>query len=313
MASIVDRLADRLDRPIATPSGIFHTIVGQYVITTARGGKHRICIDAADSHELVSQDLCEWSNIYFKTNFSPSAAYPSNVFPLLNADPLVLKRLRNLRSNRGISKEFDVCAVIRIWDGEGVEHNIRLLKALLDARCKKFVLAILSAGEGDHILRYLRKARIPATTQGLKSRELWRKTASSTLNVVRLGVHYCVPWRVTGSLAMGSCLVLDRPPLSAWPQPLLEGVNYLSLGLDVAPGTPVAPQDRYDEVSGLIEDWLSKPEPIERIARSNGEYFDRFAEPQRVGAHIMQVVEELERRTPRSASGSSTEGSLPRS
>jgi hypothetical protein len=271
---------------------------GQYVITTPQGCIHGVCIDTADSHEIQSPQLCEWSNVYFKTNFWPSAAYPTNVLPLVNADPLVLGNLEQFRSSRSASKEFDVCAVIRIWEGEGVEHNIRLLKAIANAKCDKFVLAVLFPGEGDdHILRYLSRARVPTTTRGLKPPDLWRKTASSTLNVVRLGVHYCVPWRMTGSLATGSCVVLDRPPLSAWPQPLRESVNYLSLGLNVAPGTPLAPQQRYDEIPRLIEDWLSEPELIERIARANGEYFDRFLEPQRVGDHIVQTVEKLGRRT----------------
>ena len=35
-----------------------------------------------------------------------------------------------------------------------------------------------------------------------------KKTAR--LNVIRLGMHYCIPWRVTGALAIGSCIVLDR-------------------------------------------------------------------------------------------------------
>src|SRR5205823_12466861 len=134
VASVVDSLALRLDRPITTPSGIFHTSTGQYMITTAQGRKHGVCIDAADSHEIQSQELCEWSDVYFKTNFWPSIAYPSNVSPLVNADPLVVRRLDGLRSRRSVPKEFDVCAVIRIWDGEGVEHNIRFLKAIVDAR-----------------------------------------------------------------------------------------------------------------------------------------------------------------------------------
>jgi hypothetical protein len=268
-----------------------------------------VCIDTADSREIQSPQLCEWSDVYFKTNFWPSAAYPMNVLPLVNADPLVLGNLEQFRSRRSTPKEFDVCAVIRIWEGEGVEHNLRLLKAIANAKCNKFVLAVLFPGEdNDHILRCLRQAHVPTVTRGLKPPVLWRKTVRSTLNVVRLGVHYCVPWRMTGSLATGSCVVLDRSPLSAWPQPLLEGVNYLSLGLNVAPGIPVALQQQYDDVPRLIEDWLTQRELIEGIARSNGEYFDRFLEPQRVGEHIVQTVEKLERRTSPDVSSSAANG-----
>ncbi len=306
VARFVDRLALRLHGPITTPSGVFQMSTGQYVITTRQGRRYAVCIDTADSHEIQSAELCEWSDVYFKTNFWTSVAYPTNVSPLVNADPLVLKRLDRFRSRRAAPKEYDLCAVIRIWAGEGVEHNIRLLKAIASAKCAKFVLAVLFPGEDDHILRYLRQARVPATTRGLKPDDLWWRTAKSTLNVIRLGVHYCIPWRMTGSLCLGSCLVLDRPPLSAWPQPLLEAVNYLSLGLDVTPGAPVAPQHQYDAVPGLIEHWLGEPDVINGIAKSNAEYFDRFLEPQRVGGHIVQVVEELERQTALDESSTST-------
>ena len=290
----IDRVADHLDKPTITPSGVFDTITGQYVLTTSEGQEHKVCVDAADSPEIASQELCEFSDIYFKTNFWPSAAYPSNVSPLVNADPLVLDRIRDLRSLRHSPKEFDVCAIAHVWDGEGVEHNIRLLKAIVDANCDTFVLGVVF-GRDERILDLLRRAGIPAASRGLKASDLWRKTARSRLNVVRLGVHYCVPWRVTGSLAVGSCLVLDRPPFSVWPQPLLDGVNYLSLQLDVGPGAPVAPQHQYDHVRARIEDWLRQPERIDTIAQANGEYFDEFLEPRRVGAEIVRVVQERDR------------------
>jgi len=293
VANVIDRAAGRLDKAIITPSGIFDTITGQYVVTTSQGREHQVCIDAADSPEIASRELCEFSDVYFKTNFWPTASYPPNVWPLVNADPLVLGRIRDLRSWRRFPKELGVFAIMHIWNGEGVEHYIRLLKAILDAKCDKLVLAVVFDGD-ERILRLLHRARIPATTRGLKAGDLWRRTAHSTLSVVRLGVHYCIPWRVTGSLALGSCLVLDRTPFSMWAQPLLEGTNYLSLELEVGPGVPVAPQHQYDQVPTRIQDWLNQRHKIDKIARSNAEYFDAFLEPQRVGAAIVRVVEERE-------------------
>ena len=108
--------------------------------------------------------------------------------------------------------------------------------------------------------------------------------------MVRLGLHYCVPWRMTGSLAVGSCIVLDRPPLSRWPEPLREGVNFLSLGALVAPGAPVATDAEYDEIPTRVEEWLRHPELLTEIGAENGRYFDGFLAPERVGRQVVAAV-----------------------
>ena len=293
--ALLDSIGRRLEGASQTPSGFFEPTVGQYLFSDPVGGLQRVCIDAGDSHEIPSDNLCEWSDVYFKTNFWGDRAYPGNVKPMVNADPLMLERLPGLRSSRSAPKELDLSFIVRVWGGDdgiaGIEHNLRLLTAMKRARCTKRLLAVVPAGDVEKTLRYLERAGIPATTRGISPRELWEVTAASRLNVFRLGMHYCIPWRMTGSLACGSCAVLDRPPLSRWPEALHEGVNYLSLGTMVAPDAPLASDDQYDEIPDRIEAWLQKPELLREIEDANARYFDGFLAPSQVGRQIVEAVE----------------------
>jgi hypothetical protein len=213
----------------------------------------------------------------------------------VNADPLMLGRLDDLRRRRSTSKTLDLSFVVRIWGGtdgvEGIEHNLRLLEAIDRVRCEKRLLAVLPPGDPGRTSRLLRKLRTPATTHGISPRELWELTARSRLTVIRLGVHYCVPWRMTGALAVGSCVVLDRPPLSRWPEPLRENLNFLSLGTLVAPGVPIAPDAQYDEIPSRVEEWLSRPDLSDEIGEANARYFDASVAPEQVGRQIAETVE----------------------
>ena len=216
-APYIDRLGRRLEGPVDPPSTFFHDITGQYLAMTRRGSRYHFCIDASDYPEPGSENLVRWSDIYFKTNLWSSRSYPANVVPLINCDPTILPDIVKLRALRRIDKEFDLCFIVRVWGGrdgiEGIEHNLRLLEAVNRVKCKKFVLAVLVMGDRDRDSRFLSRLGVPWTTKNVKARDLWRVTAKSRLNILRLGVHYCVPWRMTGALAIGSCVVLDRTPL----------------------------------------------------------------------------------------------------
>jgi hypothetical protein len=291
---VIDAVAEVLQGPADTPSGYFDDVAGQYLALLPDGELRRFSIDARDSHELGS-DLCAWSDVYFKTNYWPTVEYPDNVFPLFNVDPLVLPQIDWLRAHRDAPKRVDLTFVVRVWGGvtdetEGIEHNLRLLEAVNRARCTKRLLAVLVAGDVPKVRRRLDRLGIPSTTRDIKPEELWQLTAHSRLNVFRLGIHYCVPWRMTGSLAIGSSVVLDRPPFSVWPEPLRESVNFLSLGTIVRPGVPLAAADEYDEIPARIESWLHEPAHLADVARANAEYFDRHLDPARLGAHIMRTV-----------------------
>jgi hypothetical protein len=114
-------------------------------------------------------------------------------------------------------------------------------------------------------------------------------TARSRLNILRLGVHDCIPWRMAGSLAVGSCVVLDQPLRAQWHEPLRAGVNFFDLG--VVPGHDgVAPDDAYAAVPEKLESWLADADAIDAVARRDAAYFDRYVEPERVGEHILAAV-----------------------
>ena len=292
--ALLDAVGRRVEGGLRTPSGHFQPTVGQYLLFAPDGSRIRFCIDASDSHEIANDPLREWSDVYFKTNEWDGHAYPANVRPMANCDPLVLGRLPALRRLRATPKDVDVSFVVRIWGGRdgtgGIEHNLKLFAAVSRARCSKRLLAIVNAGDVDESLRHLRQAGVPATTRGISPKELWAGSAAARLNVFRLGVHYCVPWRMTGALAMGSCIVLDRPPFSRWPEPLGEEGNFLSLGTLVSPDEPVASDAAYAEIPDRIEAWLARPDLLEEIRVANGSYFDRHLEPSELGRAIVGAL-----------------------
>jgi hypothetical protein len=92
-------------------------------------------------------------------------------------------------------------------------------------------------------------------------------------------------------------VVLDAPPLSRWPSPLVNGVNYLSLDAATSPEAPVAEDARYMEIPDKIESWLASGDRLAEIRQRNGEYFDEFLEPTRLGAYIGNQIGALASQT----------------
>jgi hypothetical protein len=299
LASAMDALGRQLEGELRSPANSFHDGTGQYLIAAAASGReYKICIDSSDYGELRNKDLVVWSDIYFKTNFWPSLRYPSHVAPMVNGDPMVMPQLDTFRSYRNMEKQYDLCFIVRVWGGtrdvsEGVEHNIRLLEAVARAHCRKFLFAYLVAGDIKEYGRRLTAQGIPWSTEPMPAKDLWKVTAQSRLNIIRLGMHYCIPWRLTGALALGSCVVLDRVPFTLWPQPLLRDTNYLSLDVETAPEQTLAEEHQYAAVPERLERWLDDAEMIEAITARNGAYFDQHLHPERVGAQIMRSVESL--------------------
>ena len=194
-----------------------------------------------------------------------------------------------------MKKQYDLCCIIRAWGGtkelDGLEHNIRLIEEISKANCKKFILAYL-VGENVHeTIRRLDRLKIPWTTKPMPINKLWRIAAQSKLNIIRLGMFYCVPWRMIDMLAMGACPVLDRVPYTLWPQPLKENINFFSLNIDVAPSQPIAPDEQYAKIPGELESWLSDVNNIGRISKNNSKYFDHYVDPQKLGEYIIQTLE----------------------
>lgn len=288
----LDRAAGWLGGP--TPAGGFHPLVGRYEFAFHGGRAVRVAIDAADGGELVSPEIAAASDLYFKTNYRPALDYPPQVVPACNLNPLVLPHLDTLRAYRRHPKTTDVCFVVRVWGGrneaDGVEHNLRLLEAVHRARCSKRLVAYLVAGDLAAQEARLQQQGIPTTRTPVPLRDLWAMSAASRVNVLRLGMHNCIPWRCTDVLAMGGCAAFDQPAQTVWDPPLAGGREYLDLGAVTTPERPLATDREYAEVPERIEAFVHDRERVERVAAAAADYFDDHASPSAVGGKILARV-----------------------
>jgi len=297
LGSATDRLASLIEGEPRLPGGVQTPRVLQFLAAQEGGQTLRVCVDPADDGGSLEHAALDWSDVYFKTNYWPTLVYPPKVRPLVNADGSVLPRLGALRQRRSARTQYDVCMVVRVWGGkdevEGVEHNLRLIEAISRARCSKFLYAYLVAGDIRAAAKRLESQGIPCGTAPLPPVKLWDVTAASRLNVIRLGMHYCIPWRVTGALAIGSAIVLDRAPLSRWPEPLTPGVHYVDLGVETGKEQPLAPDRQYAAIPGKIEAWLADTGLSTRLAKNSADYFDHHAAPERVGEYLVKTVSRI--------------------
>ena len=291
----IDRAAKSIEGPVRLPARVFIEAASCFVVKTSSGRVVKVCVDSDDRGTHIDEGMLAWSDVYLKTNYWPTARYAPGVQPFVNADPLVIPQLDTFRAYRSLPKEHDVSMVVRVWGGkdevEGVEHNLRLIEAVSRARCSKFLYAYLVAGDIPAATRRLERLGIACGTDPLPPRKLWRISAASRLNVIRLGMHHCIPWRVTGALAIGSAIVLDRAPLTRWPEALVSGVNYVALGTITGVDQPLATDAQYAAIPGAIEAWLADCELAPSIGRNNGAYYDRFVDPQSVGDQIVAAAE----------------------
>jgi hypothetical protein len=259
--------------------------VGQYVLDT--GERHiNIAIDAHDNRKIASGAILDWSDVYFKSNKWVSEKYPAKVMPLVNGNGLHTTRsLAFLKSLRETPKEYDFVFISRF--GAGIEHNLKLFKSLARLKCRKHLVAILYADQGhDAYVDELEAAGITCVRRNLETVELWKILARTRINFLRLGAKYCVPWRMIDLLCLGSCIVIDRHPFADWPVPLRNLVNFVSCFARTS--QPDAAGD-YECVLNTVERLLAEPEAVRDIANNNAAYFDRFAAPAPVAAHIVQT------------------------
>jgi hypothetical protein len=292
---LIDRAARLVGGRRRQMFGPYHGLVGQYLFRAPGVPERRVCIDAQDSGEVGSPELLELCDLYFKTNYWRGRDYPAKVVPLCNASPQVLTAgLDHLRSLRTAEKVYDVCCIFRVWGGrnelEGIEHNLRLLEAVARAPGKKVVLAYLLAGDIPTYARRLEDQGIRWSRDPLPLLDLWRVSAQSRLNVIKLGLHSCVPWRMIELLGMGACPALDQQPFTVWPQPLQEGVHYFNLGAASPPGAVVAEAARYDRIPAAVEEILADQDRLRRVSEANALLFDRHLEPPAVGRHVLEKV-----------------------
>jgi hypothetical protein len=268
--------------------------VGQYIFRFKNGREITAAIDTHDSGEVRSPSLLAESDVYFKTNYWIGRDYNYKTVPMYNCNPVVQRHLGMLREMRLRPARYDVCLVLRVWGGqdevEGVEHCVRLLEAVARAPGRKYLLAYLVAGDTKALAERLSKAGVPSTTSPLPLKDLWSIAAQSRVNITRLGMHHCVPWRMTDLLALGACPVLDQPPKTVWPVPLREGLHYSALNLLTSPGRPTADEASYRCVPDLLDCLLCDSERVERLRGATADYFDRHLRPELVGRSICDAV-----------------------
>jgi hypothetical protein len=289
----VNSLIDGLSRGLGAqlpPS----PLVSRYTFQIGDEREIVVCIDSQDSRDIGSPASLAESDLYFKTNYWPEPSSNPKIIPFYNCNPLVLRHLATLQAMRIEPPQYDFCLIVRVWGGEdaigGVEHCVRLLEEASRARGRKYLLAYLVAGDIKSLSERLLKSGIPSTTTPLPVHKLWRVAAQSRVNIIRLGMHQCVPWRLCDLLALGACPVLDQAPKTIWPVPLQEGEHYWNLKLTTSLSRPTADDDSYRRIPDLIDDFVQNKRQTEHIRHSVAEYFDHYLHPDRVGQQICEAV-----------------------
>lgn len=294
VGAALDRVAAAVGGHRLPPSGRFHSLAGQYEFDFRTGERLRLVVDAQDGGEVADPALLASCDVYAKSNYRPAIGYPDRVVPVCNGNPLVLPHLAELSRLRRSPPVRDLCFVVRVWGGRdeaaGVEHNLRLLEAVNRVDCRKYLLAYLVAGDLGGQEARLRKQGIPTTRTPIPLKTLWEISASSRINVIRLGMHNCVPWRFMDLLAMGACVALDQPPQTLWAPPLIDGEHALDLGAATDPGSPVAAGADYERIPARLERFLGGGDRLQRVRDGAARYFDAHAQPVAVGRYLLARV-----------------------
>jgi hypothetical protein len=293
--NVLDHVAAAMGGSISPPFSSFHSLVGQYEFTIG-ARRVKLFLDAQARGEIPEDANLENCDVYAKSNYRYDVLYPSPVVPLCTGNPLILPHLSWLRNLRDRPLDYDLCFVVRVWGGrhedDGVEHNLRLLEAVNKARCRKRILAYLVAGDVDQQESRLRAQGIPTTREPVSLRRLWEISASARMNLIRLGMHNCIPWRFVDLLAMGACPVFDQFPQTQWAAPLDEGIHYLQLGAETSPDEPLASDEAYEQIPARIEEYVRHTELTDAVRIAAAEYFDRHACPAAVGRRLLRYATE---------------------
>lgn len=293
LKAATDELSDYLAGTRNTLSGSFNPLVGEYLISS--GDKAlKLCIDSQDSGSIASSAHLDWCDLYLKTNYWSLNNYSNKVLPLCNGNPLILDHLPRLQNLRKTKKEYDLCCIVRVWGGtdevSGKEHNLRLLEAMSKVPGKKFLLAYLVSGNKAQDAKRLEKAGVPYTMKALPLKKLWQISAASRFNVLRLGMHYCIPWRFLDMLAMGTSIVLDRAPFTIWNEPMREHQDFLELGIDYSPNTPVADEADYARSTDRMTTFIGEKELSEYLSEQSAKLFDRAFVPDKLGGYLASLA-----------------------
>jgi len=268
--------------------------VGRYELVLKDGRRLPFIIDSRDTGDIDLGDYLNSPALYFKANYWINRKYPEFVLPIHNANPAVYKSMRELKASRNNQTEYDFCVIMRVWGGgdetSGIEHCMRILESLSRSPRNKLIIAYLVAGDKESQARRLAKSKIQTVTEFIPVGKLWHATASSRLNVIRLGIHHCIPWRMFDLLAMGAGPVLDQSPKTLWPAPLVQNRHFGSLGLKTADNLAVNSPEMYEEALENVENLLSDIELVKFIRSESARYFDDNLSPHNAGKYIINNV-----------------------
>jgi hypothetical protein len=266
--------------------------VGRYELHEA-GEVVRFAIDASDNHAIHDESALRWSDVYFKANRWSSEEYEPHVLPIVNGNGFVTPaRIRRLRALRSTPKDIDVVFISNVWGGR--EHNLHIFEELTRFGSRADLTAVLPQGaapaDDAAATARLGAAGVPVTTETVPLHELWRRLARARVVVFRSGRHLCIPWRMIDLLAMGACILFDAAPLPQWPEQLVEGVHYASMGIE-RPAWEAPEAEEYAKVVPAVERLLADDERRRSLAAAAAAYFDAHASPESVGRYVLETVE----------------------
>jgi hypothetical protein len=267
--------------------------VGQYVVRFGDGKQIKFAIDATDGNEISSKDIHGWADVYFKSNWWPTIEYPEKVVSIVNGNGIV--RVGKLKELRKQEKIYDLAFLSRIHGGR--EHNIRLFEGASRTKGNKKLMAILNEFDvkDPMIKKRLDAAGVPCRIKSLQRNDLWDTLSKSKYVLIHAGKHLCISWRMIDLLCLGSSIIVDANPYPQWPQPLVNGIHYTSLGINRPINGDAAEDKCYDAIQDNLESILMNSDLQKLLSQNAQDYFDQYAEQKEVARymlnHILKIAE----------------------
>ena len=263
--------------------------VGQYIASFTNGKQVKLAIDTSDGKEISSKDICDWADIYFKSNYwETTIEYQEKIVPIVNGNGMVnISKLKELRQQE---KTYDLAFISRIHGGR--EHNIRLFEKISKVKGNKRLTAILNEFDKKQpeYQRRLEAAGVTCRYKPLNRDDLWNVLSKARYVLIHAGKHLCISWRMIDLLCLGSSIISDAPPYPQWPQPLVNGIHYISLGIDRPLSGDEAEDKYYDAIQDNLTAILKNFELQTLLSQNAQSYFDEHADPKKVTQYILDCI-----------------------
>ena len=89
---------------------------------------------------------------------------------------------------------------------------------------------------------------------------------------------------------MGSAITTDARPYPLWPEPLVEGRDYVTAGINRPKDTEPANEREYESVTEVITRLLGDRQKQSELSVNAATYFDRYASPTAVGNYLKEIL-----------------------